>query len=326
MISHRARLEKCLAHAELDRVPVAFWRHFPVDDQTPEGLARATLEFQHAFDLDFVKVTPSSSYCLKDWGAKDDWRGATEGTRDYTYHPIAAPEDWEKLRVLDPTKGYLGSQLECLAYIVRELGPETPALQTIFNPLSQAKNLAGGQRLLVHLRSYPAAVYAGLKTITETTRLFVEAVAKTGVAGIFFAVQHAQFNLLSEAEFQAFGKEFDFQVLEPTRQFWLNMLHLHGNDVMFSMAADYPVQIINWHDRETYPSLQEGLKLFSGVLCGGLSREETLVFGSPDQVKAQAQEAFQQTGGKRFILGTGCVVPIIAPYGNLLAARQAFGY
>ena len=68
MITHRTRLEACLSNQPVDRPPVALWRHFPVDDQTPFGLANATLVFQKTFDFDLVKVTPSSSFCLKDWG------------------------------------------------------------------------------------------------------------------------------------------------------------------------------------------------------------------------------------------------------------------
>ena len=37
--------------------------------------------------------------------------------------------------------------LECLSLLVKELGPDTPVIQTIFNPLSQAKNLAGREPL-----------------------------------------------------------------------------------------------------------------------------------------------------------------------------------
>jgi uroporphyrinogen decarboxylase len=50
---------------------------------------------------------------------------------------------------------------------------------------------------------------------------------------------------------------------------------------------------------------------------------ETLVFGDPEQVRGEALEALVTTGGQRFILGTGCVTPIIAPFGNILAARQS---
>ena len=66
-ITHRQRLETCLAGEKPDRTPVALWRHFPVDDQTPTGLAAATLKFQQDYDFDLVKVSPPSSFCLKDW-------------------------------------------------------------------------------------------------------------------------------------------------------------------------------------------------------------------------------------------------------------------
>ena len=323
MTSHRQRLEACLSQAPVDHAPVALWRHFPVDDQTPESLAAATLAFQKIFDFDLVKVTPESSFCLKDWGARDEWRGATEGTRDYTNRVIQRPEDWARLPILDPTSGYLAAQLTCLRLLVKELGPDTPVIQTIFNPLSQAKNLVGGADLLVHMRRFPDALHSGLKTITDTTLRFIEAAIQTGISGVFYAVQHAQYGLLSEKEFLEFGRAYDLELLAPAKELWLNMLHLHGTEVMFDKVTDYPVSVINWHDRETSPSLAEAQAQFPGVVCGGLRREETMVLGSPEQVRAEARDALQSTQGKRFILGTGCVLPITAPYGNIMAARRS---
>jgi uroporphyrinogen decarboxylase len=51
-------------------------------------------------------------------------------------------------------------------------------------------------------------------------------------------------------------------------------------------------------------------------------RQDTLVYESRAQVEGEAADAIEQTQGKRFILGTGCVVPIIASHGNLSAARK----
>jgi uroporphyrinogen decarboxylase len=48
-----------------------------------------------------------------------------------------------------------------------------------------------------------------------------------------------------------------------------------------------------------------------------------MVRGDPDEVIAQARAAISQTEGMRFILGTGCVTPIVAPLANIRAARQA---
>ncbi len=322
-MNHRERLEACLEGIAPDRVPISLWRHFPGDDQDPYQLAKSTIEFQRNYDFDFVKVTPASSFCVKDWGAKDEWKGATEGTREYIYFPIQRADDWLTLHPLDPRKGWLGKQLECLKTIKDEIPTDTPIIQTIFSPLSQAKNLASRSKLLIWIRTNPQEVLSGLKVITETTLRFIEEVKKLGIDGIFYAVQHAQYGLLSENEYLQFGKAFDLEILEQTQPFWFNMLHVHGEDIMFQLIKDYPVQIINWHDRETYPNLAEAQKIFKGVVCGGLSREKKMVFGKPEDIFAEAREAITATGGKRFILGTGCVVPVIAPFGNIRAARES---
>lgn len=322
-VSHRQRLESCLSGSRTDGVPVALWRHFPVDDQRPDTLARAHVNFQKTYDFDFLKVTPASSYMAKDWGVLDQWRGATEGTREYTHRIINVPEDWEKLTVLEPRQGNLGMTLDALKMITQELGAETPVIQTIFSPLSQAKNLVGREKLIVHLRRYPDAVHHGLKVIAESTRRYIETARETGIAGIFYAVQHAQFGLLSMNEYEEFGRSYDLQVLEPASDLWLNVLHLHGEDIMFTRFVDYPVAIINWHDQETAPDLIEAKGLFRGVLCGGLQREHSMVLGTPEQILEEAKRAIDNTAAERFILGTGCVVPIHAPHGNLLAARQS---
>ena len=84
----------------------------------------------------------------------------------------------------------------------------------MFSPLAQAKNLVGGQTLLVHLRKYPEAVQAGLKIIAESTQRFIEAAYKLEISGIFYAVQHANYQLLSKDEYIKFGRVYDLSLLE----------------------------------------------------------------------------------------------------------------
>ena len=322
MNTHKERIQDSLQGTILDRPPVALWRHFPVDDQNPRSLADATLHFQRTYDFDLVKVTPASSFCMKDWGVEDQWMGHTEGTRQYTKRLIQDPHDWETLPVLDPTAPHLAAQLECLRFIRAELGTETPLLQTVFSPLAQAKNLAGNETLIAHIRLYPEAVMKGLAAIAVSTRRFVEACLDTGIDGVFYAIQHAQASLLTFEEYQTFGLPHDRTSLEPAGELWCNLLHLHGHDVYFSLLNSLQFQIVNWHDRETYPSLSQAQEIFGGVICGGM-RQDTLVYQDAADVRKEAADAIQQTGGKRFILGTGCVVPIIASHGNLLTARKS---
>ncbi len=322
-MNHRERMEATLSGEQPDRPPVALWRHFPVDDQTGKTLAAAHLNFQQSFDFDFLKVTPSSGYFVYDWGVEDVWQGHPHGTRTYTKRVIQSPEDWEKLPMLDPHKGHLAEQLSALTTIVDALGPDTPVIHTVFNPISQAKKLVGDENLFTHLREYPEQLQKGLEIITESSKDFVDAVInETGASGIFFAVQHAQKSMCTQEEFVEFGRNYDIPILQAASNGWLNLLHLHGDDVYFDLVADYPVQIINWHDRETPPDLTGGLAKFPGTACGGLLQEEDVNLGTPDQIRREARNAIEVTGGKRFILGTGCVAPVTTPYGNLMAARK----
>ncbi len=238
---------------------------------------------------------------------------------------LGSAADWAMLKRLDPEVGVLGGQLRCLGHLQQAFGAATPYIQTVFNPLSQAKYLAGGLELLGYLRESPEMVLTALETITETTVRFVKAARRQGIAGIFLAVQHASYELLSEAEYERFGVPFDLRVLAAAEGLWLNVLHIHGNRVMFGLLSGYPVDVVNWHDRETAPNLRDGQRLVRGAVLGGLRQWDTLVRSGPDEVRREAADAVEQTGGRRFILGTGCVTPITAPWANLRAVRRMAG-
>lgn len=322
MTTHRERIQACFDGEQTDRTPIALWRHFPEEDQNPETLAAATIKFQQTYDFDIVKVTPSSSFMVKDWGVEDEWQNNPEGSREYTKRAIQKPQDWETLKPLDPSAPHLAAQLQCLKLVREGIGVETPIIQTVFNPMSQAKNLAGNDLLLEHIQKHPEAVMKGLETIAKSTVRFIEAVHEIGVDGIFYAIQHAQAHMLELDEYKSIALPYDQQVLAPAEEFWCNLLHLHGKDVYFSLLRLMNFQIVNWHDRETYPSLSEAKSLYRGVACGGI-RQETLYSGSPAQVKEEAANAIQQTKGKRFILGTGCVVYYQSAHENIMAAIES---
>jgi uroporphyrinogen decarboxylase len=321
MMNSRDRTFASFAGAPVDRPPLILWRHFPVADQDPMSFARATMDFQHRFDFDLIKVTPSSSYCLYDWNARDEWRGNPEGTREYTQHIISSPDDWLKLKPLNPKKGFLGKTLDALKMIREKNDTSAPIIQTIFNPLAQAKNLAGKENLAVHMRRYPDALKMGLETITTSIMDYLQSLAEIGVDGIFYAVQHAQYSLLSELEFQSFSRVYDLRILNSNRHFPARVLHIHGANIMFEQVKDYPVNLFNWHDRESEYSLSMGKQLTNAAVCGGIKRE-TMELGSPDQVSAEIKQTLEETGGVSVCLGTGCVIQVTTPEENIYTARK----
>jgi uroporphyrinogen decarboxylase len=159
--------------------------------------------------------------------------------------------------------------------------------------------------------------------ITDVTIDFSLAALKAGAHGLFFATQLATTDVLTVAEYQKFGVVFDLTVLKAIEgKTRINMLHLHGENVMFDLLATYPVDMINWHDRLTAPSLGKALEKSKGAVVGGVEERNLLVSGSEGQVRAQVRDAIAQTGGRRLVVGPGCVAAIAATERNIRAVVE----
>ncbi len=320
-MTKRDRLHTVIRGAAGDRPPVALWRHFPQEDAKAETLAAAHIRFYKTYDWDFLKVTPASGYYGDDWGLHAGYRSNREGTRHYTDRPIKKSTDWAALKALDVTTGVYGRELHALHLIRQELG-EDVILSTIFSPLSIARTLCGDQALLRYLRDEPEPLHRGLAVITEVTQRFAVETLNAGADGVFFATQCATTDYLTGEEYEEFGRPYDLQVLDAAALAEVRILHLHGQHVMFDLTTDYPVDVINWHDRQTSPSLAEARERYSGCLAGGLD-QETLAGGTPEAVADQVRDAIAQTNGERFIVAAGCVTFIDTPVANLRAVRAA---
>ena len=322
-MTHWQRIEAALQGKPTDHARVALWRHFPEDDLDPAKLVAHTLDWQRRWDFDLVKFMPSGTYGVEDWGAVSAYRGSPNGAREVIQPAVKHTEDWARIGPLDVRQGSYGRQNQALAAAARELKGEVPLLQTVFSPLTTARKLAT-EGLFADLRRAPAALERALGVITEVTIRFALDALEAGAHGVFFATQLASWRLLSATEYERFGKAYDLQVLEALRgKARLNMLHAHGHDVMFELLADYPVQMLNWHDRTAGPALAASASRFRGVLVGGLDEHGTLRNGSAEAIEAEVRDARAQTGGRRLVLGPGCVAPIALPQENIAALMRA---
>lgn len=319
-MSKRERIAAALRGEETDRPLVALWRHFPIDDQDPEQLAQSVVAFQAQHDWDFIKLTPASNYSVVDYGSRAVYRGHPEGVSERIEVPIQRPEDWARLEPLDPHSGALGRELACIRRVRELVGPEVPMLATVFSPLADAKHLVGRGREIVHARQHRQALQHALDVLADNMARFVAAALQAGADGIFYAVQHASATLLSEAEYRELCRPLDLHILAAAQAGSFNMLHLHGLDTYFDLVADYPVHALNWHDRDTGPSLAAGARRFPGIVSGGLSQID-IVEGDAQHVRARAADAISQMNGRRLCLSTGCVLPTVAPWGNIRALR-----
>jgi uroporphyrinogen decarboxylase len=322
-MDHWQRIEAAAAGEPVDRLPISLWRHFPDDDLDPAKLAGHMVAWQREWDFDLVKFMPSGTYGVEDWGAVTAYQGAANGARAVVKTGLARAGDWPGLAPLDPRKGVLGQQVEALRLAARELGGGAPILQTVFSPLTTARKLAG-ERVFADMRREPEALEAGLRIITDVTIDFALASLEAGAHGLFLATQCASYRVATEAEYLRFGKRYDLEIFAALKgKTRLDLLHVHGEDVMFDLLADYPVSLVNWHDRLTAPTLRDALKRFPQLLVGGVEENRTLTRGPHDAIRAEVRDAIAQTGGRRLMIGPGCVLLVATPDAHIRAAVDA---
>lgn len=321
-MNHWERVRAAIKGEEVDRVPISLWRHWPVEDETPEGLAMAMVRWQKKYDFDLVKFMPTGTYGAHDWGVETVYNPGFRGNRLVTKTAINAPDEWPKLPALDPHAGALGQEVEAIRIAAKELDNSVPILQTVFSPLTTAVKLAG-EAAYAHLRLHSDLFKEGLRIITDTTIAFTKACLEAGAHGVFFATQNGSYRLLNDAEFQEFGVPYDVEILEAiAADTELNMLHAHGEDIMFTRLSTYPVELINWHDRYTWPSIKQALDLFDGLLVAGIDDRKLIAEGSPDDIRAQVRDAVTQANRRRLMVGPGCVIPTNTPDANVRAAVE----
>jgi uroporphyrinogen decarboxylase len=338
-LSKRERVEVALRGEAVDRVPVSAWQHFLAAERQPDTLAAASLKNFHDFDWDWLKVNPRATYYAEAWGARYDFDKYTGVLPALQSTPLREPSDLEKIGEISGTAGVFAEQLELIKYIKAGIGG-AHFIQTVFSPLSvlyflvarppqshPAEELPDIQYedLRRFLHDNPAGAHAALKNIASTLSKYSAAAVEAGASGLFFAiVRLARQGVLPKSEFEEFGKPYDLQVLKAVEGAAFNLLHICGPRAYFDIAAEYPVQALNWAAvGQQNPTLSEAKKHTHQALVGGVDEVENLQHGRPDDVLNEALAAIEATGGRHHLLSPGCATRVNVPAENLHALRKA---
>jgi uroporphyrinogen decarboxylase len=320
------RMDAALRNQGVDRPPVSLWRHFYECERTAEDLAGAMLAYHKKYDWDWMKVNPRASYHVEGWGVKVNYGpGGPNDKPSVVEVPVRSASDWGKLRPLSTTEGVLDEQLEALERINEALAGEAYFVQTIFNPVSVAADLTeSDQAFLDLMKSEPQALKDALEVITETFVTYARECIKAGACGIFFATtEWASRDHLTEEQWDEWGRPYDLRVLNAVQDAPFNVLHVCKDNNLLFCLADYPVHAINWAvGSPGNPGLRDVQLNTDKTVIGGWMNE-TLQTGTPAQIMAEARQAREQTGGRRWMLGPACSIHVDTPEENVRAARNA---
>ena len=321
-MTKRARVLAALRGDHVDRVPLSFWLHNFVTENSAAGLTAETLRLARTFDWDFLKPQSRAQCFAEMWWLS--YRPSTERATPFTvtHTPLAGAAEAARLQPLDPRRGALGEQLASLAAIRAALGPDTPIIWTIFAPMMVMPYvLAGGrEQALAIARAEPKAMDAGLAAIAETLAAYARACVEAGADGLFYATNLARGDGLTPGECRRFQRPHDLRVLGAVAQAPFNLLHVCGPAVHFDEFADYPVTAFSWALGAGNPSLAEVHRRTGRAVVGGLPAKPEIASMGETDIAARAKRAVDEMRGRALLLGPDCSINPDTPEALLHAA------
>jgi uroporphyrinogen decarboxylase len=324
-MTRRERVLAALRGAPVDRVPLSFWQHHFVAENSAEGLAAETARLARTFDWDYLKPQSRAQGFAEMWGLT--YRPSAARAREFevTHTPLAAARDVARLAPVDPRRGALGEQLEALRLIRLAVGADVPIIWTVFAPIMVMTYLlrGGREQALALCRTEPKAMEAGLAAVAETLAAYARACLDAGADGLFYATNVARADGLSVSECRRFQRPFDLGVLGAVAAAPFNVLHVCGPAVHFDEFADYPVTAFSWALAAGNPSLAEGHRRTGRAVVGGLPAKPEIATMSGQAVAGRVRRAIEEMSGRALLLAPDCSINPDTPEALLHAAEAA---
>ena len=249
--------------------------------------------------------------CQVDWG--DPGNMPVNTTSPYSEpDEIVIPSDF-----LD--RPSIRCVLEALSLLRKRYGDHVAILGKVMGPWTLSYHLNGVQQFLLDTIDNPPRVRRFLQVLKEVSILFGKAQIQAG-ADVLVVADHATGDLVSPRCYKEFllpvHQELTARLGCPT------ILHICGDT---TNRLDYIAQAgFDAFHFDSKVNTRVAQEIVAGriTLIGNVNNPETLLNGTPEQVKAEVK-ALQDAGIT--IIGPECAVPLATPNCNLAAIAEAVG-
>lgn len=302
-------LKELVAGRPPEKPLASFWGHFFKEEQHWETLLEITVQFQLAWDWDFVKINPSSCFIAEEWGNR--YEKYDDRKQKLLHHRVAKPEDFMDLRPLPVRSGLPGDHLKVIKGLKERL-PEVPLIMTIFSPLSYAGRLCGSHETLagwIKQDIHESKIKEGLRRITQSIIEYSLACLEEGCHGIFYATtEWGDTTLLDAKGYEEFGMSNDLEILRAVKDGSIfTILHVCRSKNRLKDLLHYPADALSWDGlHESNPSLKEIAAASGKIILGGISQDLLDNSRNLDRLEKEIEEFCREMKGCRAILGPGC--------------------
>ena len=316
IMTKRERMLNVLANKPVDRVPVAFFRHFTQPGDWNMGLERAdaferNIEGHRGalekFNPDVIKVMNDTLMMMP---------------MDVSF--VEHASDLAKIQPISVDCEYAQKQIELTRRVLEIYkGCDAPVYVTAFSAAWVLRNamtiglpVAGADepQMRMLMEEDPEAVGDCLMRMSEgIAALNRVLMTECGADGIYFSVAN-------QAGF--FPKEFHQKYVAPSEKYVLaeakkirdmNIVHIcgyhgHGNDL--SLYTEYGAAAYSLSVNAEGTTMADAKKLFGGApVIGGFTQDGVIYKGTREEVKKAVWNILDNAGQTGVVIGADCTVP-----------------
>ena len=290
--------------------------HFPEAHTDARKMAALSAGGYEVYGFDSIMPYFSVHMGSAILGCEIDW-GTPEDMPDAVTHPYKSDEDIEVPTEEELLKVYTVRALVDAIKILREKYPHVAIIGKVMGPWTLGYNGFGVQDFLMQTILEPEMIKRSLDKLEEISIMFANLQVKAG-ADVICYPDHATGDLVSPEMYNEFLTERHKKITKligaPT------ILHICGNTLKRSRwFAEEGFDAFHY---DTKTDLVE-LKKVTGKnisLTGGISNVNSLLQGTPEQVKEETKWAAKNGVD---LLSPECAIPLLVPIKNLKAIVEA---
>ena len=327
------RIRATLSGGPADRVPVfplihtstARWAGVPISRYAsdPAVMADCLASAQQRIGYDGIHVSLNVTVEAEALGSPIE-QPYDEPPR-VTAPLIVETTDLLKLSVPDPLgDGRLPVLVEATRILARDVGNSVRICPFIRGPMVMASQLRGVEQLLIDLVEAPEFVSDLLAFCAEVGVVFAGAMTRAGAHAIALGDAMCSPATISPQTYRTLVQPIHTEMVRRMRAEGTEAVLMHVCGDSRPIIADLVATGIQVLDVDAPVPLAEA-RVLAGpdVNLRGNVDPSMLYRAAPDDVRRIARQALAAGGAPRFVLGTGCEVPIGTPIENVQALVDA---
>ncbi|VAX25525.1 hypothetical protein MNBD_NITROSPINAE02-1197 [hydrothermal vent metagenome] len=237
--------------------------------------------------------------------------------REIALHDISG---LDSLAIPDPhVSGRMPEIIKATRIMKEELRGEIPVFSHVIGPITLAARIMDIEKMLYIIVDYPERFRSILKVCHDVSKSFAIELQKAGADGILMFDPVASMSLIPPRIF----REFE---VEPVQSIF-SAIKKHNPDTLiwYSVAgplkSDFSLPLSVGPDIFTVDyvnSVDMALKHANSIVINGNIKPALFLDGNQDDVRGEAEKLLSLARStERFILGSGCEVPLCSPLENI---------